>query len=84
MEEVIKLASMGINLRSQALFLTVSIFPLLTLPLCLEPPPEFTLWPALGHSQSPKTLRMGTFRNQLLLGEQEVERCGIKRGGIYK
>lgn len=53
MEEVIKLASMGINLRSQALSPTVSIFPLLTLPLCLEPPPEFTLWPALGHSQSP-------------------------------
>lgn len=50
-----KLASMGINLRSQVLSLNL---------------PSGLLW----GTASLQTLRMGTFRNQPLLGQQEVDK----------
>lgn len=55
-----KLASMGINLRSQALSLNL---------------PFGLVW----GTASLQTLRTGTFRNQLLLGQQEVDNCGEKK-----
>lgn len=60
-----KLASMEINLKSQALSLNL---------------PSGLLW----GTASLQTLRTGTFRNQLLLGQQEVDKMWGKEGYLDK